>query len=66
MTHCSVCKEFFDEYSWTIKISDDKKSEYITGHQICIDELFVRMKQIKNVNTKSVDKILKEINLMKE
>jgi hypothetical protein len=60
---CQVCKEIFDGNTQTIELSDDKNKIHITGHIGCTDEIFNKIKGLKDYKKLSPSKILKEINL---
>jgi hypothetical protein len=60
--YCEVCKTIFNGETETIEINDGREKIQISGHFKCVDELFIRMKKVKNYQNKSIDKILKEVN----
>jgi hypothetical protein len=64
--YCEICKQIHNETNHVIKISDDKESIEIDGHEICINDLYKRLKTIKDLDKKSVKVILKEIKFKKE
>jgi hypothetical protein len=61
--YCMVCKTYFDGNTETIELSEEngKNKIYITGHYSCIDTLFEKIKNVKDYDKKSVEKILKEV-----
>jgi hypothetical protein len=61
--YCQVCQQIFDGNTTTIELSDDngKNKVQITGHDKCIDDLFNKMKNVKDYQNKAVSKILKEV-----
>jgi hypothetical protein len=64
--YCEICKQLHNETNHVIKISDDKESVEIDGHENCVNELYKKLKNIKDLNKKSVKAILKEINYKRE
>lgn len=60
---CQVCKEIFDGNTQTIELSDAKSKIHITGHISCTDDLFNKIKSLKEYKKMSPSQILKEINL---
>lgn len=60
---CMVCKEYNAMEIQTVRISDDKEKYEIVGHIYCTDELFKKIKAIKDLDKKSVKKVLDEIGL---
>jgi hypothetical protein len=59
-----VCGEYADKV-WVERISDKDQSVEISGHEGCINMIHKKVKGIKDLDKKSVDKVLKEINLIK-
>lgn len=57
---CDICKEYVDNV-WVIVLSDDKEKVEISGHKNHIDDLQIKIKNVKNSNKKSPSQILKEI-----
>ena len=60
--YCQVCKQVFDGNTGTIELNDGKTKIQISGHDSCIDDLFQKMRNVKDHQNKSVSKILKEVN----
>jgi hypothetical protein len=62
-SYCQICEQYFDGYSNTIEMNDDKGSKiHITGHEKCVNELYDKMKSVKDLSKKTNKQILKEIN----
>jgi hypothetical protein len=59
--YCQVCETVFDGETETIEINDGREKIQISGHFRCIDDLFKKMKKVKNYQNKSIEKILKEV-----
>jgi hypothetical protein len=62
---CDICKEYVNDV-WVLVISDEKEKVEFSGHKHHIDELDNKVKSIKDVHKKNVQKVLKEINFTKE
>lgn len=62
---CDICKEYVQD-NWILRIYDDRESVEINGHKNCIDELDIKVRNIKDVHKKSVKQTLKEINFIRE
>ena len=60
--YCDICKEIFEGNTYTIELNDNKEKLQISGHPKCIDQLFEKMRSVKDYKNKSIDKILKEVN----
>lgn len=61
-TVCVICKEYVSEV-WTIVIKDDKSTQEYSGHLHCVKGIQDQMNNIKNVDKKSVQQVLKELKL---
>jgi DNA-directed RNA polymerase subunit N (RpoN/RPB10) len=59
---CFECGEYVSDV-WTVQLKDDKETREYSGHYKCVTELHNRIKNVKNVDKKSVEKIIKELNL---
>jgi hypothetical protein len=61
--YCMVCKQVFDGNTTTIELSEDngKIRTFISGHDECIDELYEKLKKVKDLDKKPIKKILKEV-----
>jgi hypothetical protein len=59
---CAVCNEYVSDI-WTLKLKDDKEFREFSGHLKCIDTLQDQMNSISNMDKKSVQQVLKELNL---
>jgi hypothetical protein len=59
---CSVCGGTVSDV-WTVQLKDDKETKEFSGHYKCVDNLHKRIKGIKNVDKKSVQKVIAEIDL---
>jgi malonyl CoA-acyl carrier protein transacylase len=61
--YCQVCKTYYDGNTTTIELSEDngKNKIFITGHDDCIDTLYEKMKNVKDLDKKPIKKILKEV-----
>lgn len=57
---CNVCKEYVNDV-WVIVLSDGKEKVEISGHKNHIDDLHIKIKNVKDSNKKSPKQILKEI-----
>ena len=62
---CMICDSINNGEKWNLQISDNKTSIIINGHKSCIDETDNKIKNIKDVKKKTVDKVLAEINFNK-
>jgi DNA-directed RNA polymerase subunit N (RpoN/RPB10) len=59
---CFSCGEYVSDV-WTVQLKDDKETKEFSGHYKCTDNLHKRIKIIKNVDKKSVQKIIAELDL---
>lgn len=59
---CDICGEYVSDV-WTFVLSDDKDKKEWSGHRQCIDQVEFKVKSVKDLHKKSVDKVLKEVNL---
>ena len=59
---CYVCKEYIENVV-IVRIFDDKESVEYSCHEKCADNLWDRLKKVKDFDKKSVAKILKELNI---
>jgi hypothetical protein len=60
-----MCKEYVNDV-WTLVFSEkDKKTEF-SGHLQCVDKLENKAKAAKNLNAKTLEKILKEIGIIEK
>jgi hypothetical protein len=60
---CDICKEINNEDNWVIKLSDEKESIELNGHQKCIDKYYYIIKNVKSLHSKKIKQVLEEINL---
>lgn len=63
--YCEVCKQTFDGNTNTIELMDDKSKLHISGHDVCVDSVYKKIKSLKGSEKKSIEKILKEIKFKK-
>jgi hypothetical protein len=61
---CDICGEYTNDV-WVVVLDDDKNKFEISGCKRHIDELQKKIKLVKDIHKKSVDKILKEIGFVK-
>lgn len=61
---CELCQNINVSDNWTVQIKDDKDTFKVSGHKSCIDAFFEKGKNVKELNKKSVKKILKEIGFV--
>lgn len=61
--YCMICESHNAGDNWNLELSDDKEKVLLCGHKECIDELHIKIKGIKDLNKKSVQKVLKEIGV---
>jgi len=59
--YCEICKEGINSDNYVLEIADDKQKIQINGHKDCIDELHIKVKEVKELKKKPVQKVLKEI-----
>ena len=59
---CCVCKGYVNDV-WIVILKDDKQTVEFTGHKDHIDELHNRIKSLKGLEKKLVEKVMKELNL---
>jgi archaellum component FlaC len=59
---CFKCNEFVNDV-WTLQLSDEKEKVEFSGHKDHIDELDNRIKMVKDLHKKSVQKVIKELDL---
>ena len=59
---CFKCGEYVQDV-WVERIYDEKESIQFSGHAQCINELHNQVKSIKNLDKKSVKKVLTELGL---
>lgn len=59
---CFKCGEYTNDV-WVAVISDEKEKVEFIGHKQHIDELHNHIKNIKNLDKKSVQKIIKELGI---
>jgi hypothetical protein len=62
---CSVCGGFAQDV-WVYVLNYEKDRYEISGCKKCIDGIEKKVKSVKNLNKKPIDKVLKEINFIKE
>lgn len=60
---CHICKEYNAEINWVIQLNDERGNVKIEGHKNCIDECWLKVKQIKDLHKKSNKKVLEELNI---
>jgi hypothetical protein len=62
---CDICSAYVTD-TWVLLLSDHKFTKFeISGHLACINKIESKIKNIKNVDKLTVDKVLKEINFQK-
>jgi hypothetical protein len=59
--YCEICKITYDGNVSTIELNDGKTKVQISGHDSCVDQLFEKMRKVKDYQNKPVSKILKEV-----
>jgi hypothetical protein len=59
--YCEICKTTYDGNVSTIELNDEKTKVQISGHDSCVDDLFEKMRNVKDYQNKPVSKILKEV-----
>jgi hypothetical protein len=62
---CEVCGEFNSGDNWVNKLSDKDGFVEINGHEKCIDQLHKKIKNVKDLDKKSVQKVLDEIQFVR-
>lgn len=64
MRTCDICTYINNNDNWVINLRDDKNSGLeINGHQSCIDELYLKIKNIKDLDKKPINKVLEILGL---
>lgn len=63
---CMVCKEYNTGINQVIRLKENngKDTFDIEGHVNCTDELFEKIKNVKNPQKKSIRKVLEEVGLV--
>jgi hypothetical protein len=59
--YCEICKQPNNGDNWVEKIKDKDSFIEINGHERCVSELHITVKNVKNLDKKSVQEVLKEI-----
>jgi hypothetical protein len=59
---CYVCSEYVQDV-WVVILRDDKEYREFEGHRQCIDQLHNRIDNVKDLDKKSVQKVLKELKM---
>jgi hypothetical protein len=59
--YCEICLTYYDGNISTIELIDEKTKVQLSGHDSCIDDLFDKMKNVKNYQNKPISRILKEV-----
>lgn len=60
---CDICKEYVLDV-WVFVLSDDREKREWSGHKQCVDQIESKVKLVKDLHKKSVDKVLNEINFI--
>lgn len=60
---CEICNEYNISDNWVLRIYDEKESVEFNGHKSCIDNLDIKVKNIKELHKQSVKQVLKIIKL---
>lgn len=61
--YCEICKQPNNGDIWVEKISDKDEFIEIQGHEKCVSQLHITVKNIKNLDKKSVKQVLKELEI---
>jgi hypothetical protein len=61
---CCKCGEYVT-HVWTYVLKDDKERIEWSGHENCISETEKQIKQVKNIDKKSVAKVIADAGLNK-
>lgn len=61
--YCQVCQETYSGHSNTIEIMESNGANkiHISGHVVCIDQLYDEIKMIKNLDKLSPKQVLKKV-----
>jgi hypothetical protein len=59
---CEICGNFTQDV-WTLSLYDEKERIFLSGHKSCVDSVDEKVKKIKDLEKKSVQKVIKELGL---
>lgn len=60
---CMVCNELNTGDVQTVRVSDDREKFDLIGHVKCTDDVYKKIKNVKDIEKKNVSKVLKEIGI---
>ncbi len=60
-----ICNELNTGDVQTVRISHDREKYELIGHVSCTDDIYKKIKTIKNIENKNINRVLKEIRFKK-